>query len=107
LRELLSAWSREYDWIVIDSPPAFVAETSALAQYADLILLVARPGVVERANLRHAVEALERTDVPRGLVLNAVGREHAGYYYGSGYYYYHASYGRDAGEKSGEKRAAS
>ena len=63
---------------------------------------------MERANLRHAIEALERIDVPRGLVLNGVGRQHTGYYYGSGYYYYHSSYGRDAAaEKSGEKRAAS
>ena len=108
LPKLLAAWSREYDWIVLDSPPAFVAETAVLAQQADLILLVARPGVVERANLRHAIEALERIDVPRGLVLNGVGRQHTGYYYGSGYYYYHSSYGRDAAaEKSGEKRAAS
>jgi Mrp family chromosome partitioning ATPase len=86
-----------------------VAETAALAQHADLVLLVARPGVVERANLRHAVENLARTSAPRGLVLNAVGRQHTGYYDGSGYYYYHSSYGRDdaAAEKSGEKRAAS
>ncbi len=102
LPKLLAAWCREYDWIVLDSPPAFVAETAVLAQQADLILLVARPGMVERANLRHAIEALERVDVPRGLVLNAVGRQHTGYYSGSGYYYYHSSYGRDAG---GEKSA--
>ena len=94
LPKLLATWCREYDWIVIDSPPAFVAETAVLAQQADLILPVARPGVVERANLRHAIEALERIDVPRGLVLNGVGRQHTGYYYGSGYYYYHSSYGR-------------
>lgn len=108
LPKLLAAWCREYDWVVIDSPPAFVAETAVLAQQADLVLLVARPGVVERANLRHAIEALERVDVPRGLVLNGVAREHTGYYYGSGYYYYHSNYGRDAaGEKTGDKRAAS
>jgi Mrp family chromosome partitioning ATPase len=91
---------------VIDSPPAFVAETAALAQHADLVLLVARPGVVERANLRHAVEALERVETPRGLVLNAVGREHTGYYYGAGYYYYQASYGRDAAKGDGREKAA-
>jgi Mrp family chromosome partitioning ATPase len=109
LPELLTAWRREYDWIVIDSPPAFVAETSALAQHAELVLLVARPGVVEKANLKHAMEALGRTNTPRGLVLNAVGRQHAGYHYGSGYYYYHASYGReaDAVDSKAKKRVAS
>ena len=77
------------------SPPAFVAETTALAQHADLVLLVARPGLIERANLRHAIEALDRVDVPKGLVLNAVSKKHTEYYYGSGYYYYGAKYGDD------------
>ncbi|MDH5670732.1 MAG: P-loop NTPase [Myxococcales bacterium] len=106
LPKLLSEWLTEYDWVVIDSPPAFVAETAALAQHADLVLLVSRPGVIERANLRHATEALERVDVPLGLVLNAVGRQHTDYYYGSGYYYYNSSYGEDAaaaGHKRGRK----
>jgi Mrp family chromosome partitioning ATPase len=81
----------------------FVAETNALAQYADLLLLVTRPGVIERSNLRHAVEALGRVDVPLGLVLNAVGRQHTDYYYGTGYYSYNSSYGRDSEAEGGRK----
>lgn len=93
LGELLESWRSRYDIIVIDSPPAFVAETVALARYADLLMLVARPGVIERSNLHHAIESLERVNVSRALVLNAVGRQHTDYYYGSGYYSYGAKYG--------------
>ena len=45
-------------------------------------------------------------DVPRGLVVNAVGRQHTDYYYGSGYYYYDSSYG-EAKDRAKAKRKAS
>ncbi len=100
LAEMLAAWQQEYDYVIIDSPPAFVAETTALARLADLVMLVARPGTIERSNLRHAIESLDRAGVPRGLVLNAVGRQHTEYYYGSGsgYYYYGSKYDEDTGK---------
>lgn len=97
LANLLAAWKREFDFVIVDCPPAFVAETLALVQHADLVLLVARPGVIERGNLRHAMDSLVRLDIPKGLVLNGVNRKHADDAYGTGYYYY---YGRSyaAGE---------
>ncbi len=106
LDDLLAAWSRRFDFIVVDSPPAFVAETRVLAQHADLLLLVTRPGRVERAHLRHAVESLERHDCAKGLVLNAVARRHAGDDYGYGYYYYHSAYGTDATEAAAKEDVA-
>lgn len=90
LSALLSSWTREFDFVIVDCPPAFVAETLALVQHADLVVIVARPGVIERGNLRHAMDSLARLDVPKGLVLNGVARKHAGDTYGSGYYYYYA-----------------
>ena len=107
LSRLLEEWRKDYDYIILDSPPAFVAETTALAMHVDLVVLVARPGVVERSNLRHAIEALGRAQSPRALVLNAVGRQHAEYYYGSGYYYYGSKYGEgDAGDSDSHKKSA-
>jgi len=94
LASLLAAWKREFDFVIVDCPPAFVAETIALVQHADLVLLVARPGVIERGNLKHAVDSLARLDIPKGLVLNGVSRKHADDAYGTGYYYY---YGRSYG----------
>src|SRR5690606_35899855 len=70
LSALLSSWTREFDFVIVDCPPAFVAETLALVQHADLVVIVARPGVIERGNLRHAMDSRARLDVPKGLVLN-------------------------------------
>jgi capsular exopolysaccharide synthesis family protein len=108
LKDLVEHLSQRYDYVLIDSPPAFVAETSVIAQHADLILLVSRPGVVERGNLRQAVELLARVPAAKGAVFNAVAREHTEYYYYGGrhynYYYYGGRY--DTEDRRG-KRAAS
>jgi Mrp family chromosome partitioning ATPase len=74
-----------------------------VAQHVDLVLVVARPGVVERASLRQAINAIERVHVAKGLVLNGVTRRHSeDYYYGSSY-----AYGGVYGEAPDRARAAS
>lgn len=93
LSSLLEQWASQYDYVLLDSPPAFVPDTTVVAQHADLVLVVARPGVVERSSLRQAVAALERVKVNRGLVLNGVTRRHSEDYYGSSYYAYGSVYG--------------
>ncbi len=98
LPRLLDHWVERYDDVVIDGPPAFVADTGALSQYADLVLLVARPGRVERVALAQAIAALERVGAAKGLVLNGVtGRSAADDYYAP----------RTGETPSGEHRAAS
>jgi Mrp family chromosome partitioning ATPase len=103
LEAMLAYFAERYDYVLIDSPPAFVADTTVVGRHADLILVAARPGVVERGNVRQALESLHRLDVPKGLVLSAVERKHAEYYYG-GAYYYQQSYGQAADD---EEKAAS
>lgn len=97
LEAMLAYWSERYDFVLVDSPPAFIADTTVIGRHADLILVVGRPGVVERGHVRQSVEALDRLDVPKGLVLSAVERKHAEYYYGNAYYY-QAAYGQAADE---------
>jgi capsular exopolysaccharide synthesis family protein len=87
LESMLVYWSERYDYVLVDSPPAFVADTTVIGRHVDLLLVAARPGVVERGNLRNTLESLARLDVPKGLVLSAVERKHAEYYYGGGYGY--------------------
>ncbi|MCA9653409.1 MAG: AAA family ATPase [Myxococcales bacterium] len=87
LESMLAYWSERYDYVLLDSPPAFVSDAALLGRHADLILLVARPGVVERANLRQAASTLLRLEAAKGLVLNHVERKHVEYYYGGDYYY--------------------
>lgn len=100
----IDEWSSRYDFVLLDSPPAFVPDTTIVARHADLVLMVARPGVVERASLRHAIAALGRVRVAKGLVLNGVTRRHSEDYYGSAYAY---AYGGAYGEADEQQRAAS
>lgn len=91
LAELIEAARLRYDYVLLDSAPSFVPDGSVVAQHADLLLVVARPGVLQRAHARRARVVWSRLGAPKGLVLNAVEREHGGddgyYYYGGGYAY--------------------
>jgi capsular exopolysaccharide synthesis family protein len=87
---LLRDLARQYDLVVIDSPPVLpVPDVPILLPHADAVLLVARNGVSRRAALREAVEAIG-TEKLVGVFLNE-GRtpRHRRYY---GYY----GYGADA-----------
>lgn len=88
LESMLAYWSERYDYVVVDSPPVFVADTTVIGRHSDLVLVVARPGATERATARHALELLSRLPGHKGLVLNGIERKHAdSYYYGGGYQY--------------------
>jgi capsular exopolysaccharide synthesis family protein len=93
---LLAHCSEQYDYVLVDSPPAFVADTTMVARHVDLLLLVGRPGTAERNTTRQAVDLLGRVDVAKGLVLNGVSRRHDEYGYGGAYYSYHQRYGESA-----------
>lgn len=91
LPEFLESCRQQYDFVLIDAAPAFVSETLALAAIADLVLVVGRPEITERPNLRHALSALRDVTSKLGLVVNASKRDRAAYnsyYGGSGYTYY-------------------
>jgi capsular exopolysaccharide synthesis family protein len=93
---LLGYCSKHYDYVLVDSPPAFVPDTSMVARHADLLLVVGRPGSAERGGTRQAVDLLRRVDVAKGLVLNGVTRSQSEYEYRSGYYSYGQHYGEQA-----------
>jgi capsular exopolysaccharide synthesis family protein len=107
LESMLAYWSGSYDYVLIDSPPGFVADTAILGRHADLMLVVASPGIVQRGNAKQAVESLVRLDVAKGLVLNNVERKHAEHYYYGGGYYYARAYGADSAADDEDQQAAS
>ena len=95
---LIRTLAKSYDYVLIDSPPVFVADALVVGQHVDLVLIAARPGVVTRSNARHAIEYINRLKTARrGLVLNGVTRAHSEYY-ANDYYYYGGSYGESAEE---------
>jgi capsular exopolysaccharide synthesis family protein len=92
--QLIEGWKRDYDIIVIDSPPVLpVTDVQSVAGYADAILLLARSGFTTRGSLQRAYNMLLPHVKPSsiGVLLNAVAIKSSAYYeyYGykqSGYY---------------------
>jgi succinoglycan biosynthesis transport protein ExoP len=76
MRTLMAQWRREYDFIVLDGPPALpVTDAIVLEQLCEAVLLVARHGVTEKKVVQRSYRALTRQlpqHVVLGTVLNAV-----------------------------------
>jgi capsular exopolysaccharide synthesis family protein len=76
MRQLVSKWRSEYDYIIIDSPPVLaVTDAILLAQIADASLLVVRYGSTPRQTAQRSYRTLgqqlpEKTIL--GVALNAV-----------------------------------
>lgn len=88
LDEWLSKWRKDFDYVVVDSPPILpVTDAIILQSYADATLLVARSGVTERPQLRRSQQMLGKQGQHFvGVVLNGLKMQDGSYY---GYYGYH------------------
>jgi non-specific protein-tyrosine kinase len=74
MRRLLHALSQQADGVLLDSPPLLpVADSMALAQAVDGVLLVVVAGRTQRQTAQQAVEGLRQVEANLvGVVLNAV-----------------------------------
>lgn len=87
-KELIQILRREYDFIVIDSPPVgLVADSFSLMKYADLNIYVARYQYTEKYMLKTIMDKYNKKEVTNlGLIFNGYEpREGYGYGYGYGY----------------------
>ena len=87
-RSILGTWREEYDFIVLDTPPLLmVTDAVLLAPLVDQVLLVARYGATELADLKHSYRFLQMRapGTPVGVVVNCVKRSKGADYYGYGY----------------------
>jgi capsular exopolysaccharide synthesis family protein len=91
------------EMVVIDTPPALVADAQVLAAKVDAVLIVIQPGVTNAEAARSAMESYRRAGARVvGVVLNRIPRNRS-YYYGGYKYYspyseskgYFAGYGSD------------
>ena len=92
LRSILDEAEREYDLVVIDSPPLLgFAEPLEIAALVDGVIVVARAGRTNRSAVASVVEQLKRVRADIiGIVLNGVRADmSAQYYYYSARYYSH------------------
>ncbi|MEW5828425.1 MAG: polysaccharide biosynthesis tyrosine autokinase [Chloroflexota bacterium] len=86
MEAILEEAGREADIIILDSPPALVADYLVLATRVDGVLLVLQPGHTRADAAFAMLEQLERAGARAlGVVLNKIPRN--SYYYG-GYHHY-------------------
>jgi uncharacterized protein involved in exopolysaccharide biosynthesis/Mrp family chromosome partitioning ATPase len=87
MRTLIEEWRAKYDYVLLDSPPLLaVTDAMILSHYADMTLIVARPGFTTRKALTRSIELVERGNETRvGVILNGVDIRSVSYgeYYGS------------------------
>ncbi len=90
----IEQWRKQYDHIVIDTPPVLsVTDAVLVAACADTVVLVTRAGSTTKAALRRTADLLQRVNTAiAGVVLNGININSADYYYyygskhGSSYY---------------------
>jgi capsular exopolysaccharide synthesis family protein len=90
--ELVERVGREYDWVIIDSPPCLsITDAQILASHSDLVVMVARYKSTQKPLLQRAMQLLERGGAQvAGVVLNDVNKQSSyyyDYYYANHYYY--------------------
>ena len=87
--KLLQAVEKDYDLVIIDTPPILaVTDAAVIAHHAGTALLVARFGLNQQRELALAKTRFEQNNVKlKGAIFNGVERRAAGYY-SYGYYEY-------------------
>ena len=102
MHDLIAEWRKEYDHIILDSPPVLsVTDAVLLAVQADSVTLVVRSGQTTMGAVRNASDLLMHMKAPlRGIVLNAFDLQSPDYYY---YYYSGSKYGGYYTDKTAPK----
>jgi capsular exopolysaccharide synthesis family protein len=87
LSDFLDQLRRDYEWVLLDSPPlASVTDALLLARHADITVFVVQHNKIDKKLVKRNVAALRKaTPHLLGAVLNGVDVKSKGYYY----YYYH------------------
>lgn len=98
MARLIETLRKDYNRIIIDSPPVTaVTDSVLLAQAVDGVILVVRAGDTPRQVVLNGVAQLKSVNSHiLGAVLNGVNTGKDSYYYYQYYYYY---YGDDARRK--------
>jgi protein-tyrosine kinase len=83
MRSVLDEAAQQFDWIIVDAPPAApLADAGLIGAMIDALLLVVRAGETHCLSVEKAIEALGRDRI-FGVVLNGaeqVSHEYHGYY---------------------------
>ena len=107
MRHLLEKLRKEYQRIVIDSPPIMaVTDSVVMAPLADGVLMVIRVGDTPRQVIQNGLSQLQTVNAHLlGAVLNGVEMGKDSYYYQ--YYYYYAEDGDQRKKSNRSKKSSS
>lgn len=99
MRALVDILQRQFDFIIIDSPPVTtVSDTAILCALSDGVIMVIRAGVTHIKQIELARDQLETVPSPLvGVVLNMLDFERDPYHYGRYYQKYGGYYGSQDG----------
>lgn len=99
---LLNILSKEFDYVLVDTPPlGSVADGDLIASQCDGGLLVVRSGVTPRALIASSLKQLERAGCElMGVVLNRVETKSNPYYYKYSKYGYYSDYYYGSGKEA-------
>jgi non-specific protein-tyrosine kinase len=88
MSEILHQLSNQFTTIILDTPPALVVtDAIVLAPRVDGVIVVVKPTVTKRAELRQVIEQLRQVKANLlGVVINDVKIGRSGYYYYRSYY---------------------
>jgi polysaccharide biosynthesis transport protein len=91
MRMLMDYWSERYDFVIFDTPSLdLTADAPIMGRMADGVLLVVKPGTVERSQATFTKEILEQSGLNMlGIVFNGVAPQ-----FDQRSYYYHALEGQ-------------
>jgi capsular exopolysaccharide synthesis family protein len=103
--DLIAQLKKNFDWVVIDSPPLVsLSDSLVLGSLADMVALVIKHNENDRDLIRRSLHGLRKVNANViGAVLNNVDLTRTAYkdYYYAGYYYY----GREEEEEEKEEAA--
>lgn len=90
--ECMRSWAKDYDYVLLDTPPvSAAADAAVLGRLADGLLIVARPEVLDKNSANITKDYLGQAGLNiLGLVVNGMNpkNEAGSYYYYSQYTYY-------------------
>lgn len=91
MEQILQEVGRQVDMVILDCPPAIVADVQVLSAKVDGVVIVIHPGHTQADAALAMLDQLKRANAPIvGVVLNRIPRDRADYY--GGYHHYSPYY---------------
>ena len=93
MRRVLGELKKQFDYIIIDTPPSsIVSDTALLSRHADCVLYVIRQDYANKVQILDTIQGMHQRGIPMtGCILNGTPRNRSRYGYGYGKKYGYGS----------------